>query len=220
MLTISAQPKIKKSSVLDQFHTLFLYPQQDYLAVAERCMGNLEGSSKEEFSTFLEFIRDKDLDELQSFYTEIFELNFHIAPYVGYHLFGESYLRSIFLVELIKRYREFNFEPIGELPDHLGVILKFIADNPESELARELIDDAVIPCLRRIVWTKVRPEDRPLSVGAGLAYYSLISSLLNFLTGEEKISNDVLVLPVHDSPIQKENKIDQWIRKGKKKEEQ
>jgi len=88
---------------------------------------------------------------LEEVYTGTFDLDAACHPYVGYHLFGETYKRSIFLVELKGRYSAEGFPfPENELPDHLAVILHFLAFTKDRVLADELARDAIIPVLDRM----------------------------------------------------------------------
>ncbi len=209
----------KKSVVLGSYSELLLYPQEGYHRAMRTCYENLEAPYRGVFSSFLGFAERLETEELQAIYTELFDLNFHISLYAGYHLFGESYLRSMFLVGLSSRYKTYGFEPQGELHDHIGVLLKFIAEHPDSELASELIEDAVIPMLQRIVWSKTRPEDKPGNVTSSLAYYDLLRSLLYYLQKSTDVPEaGILNLPVNDSPA--ENNIDRWIKGDKKLKEE
>ncbi|MEW6581851.1 MAG: molecular chaperone TorD family protein [Actinomycetota bacterium] len=96
------------------------------------------------------------LGRLQEMYTGAFDLDTlsdldaTVYPYVGHHLFGESYKRSAFLTELAGRFRAEGFEVERELPDHLVVILRYIVARPDGELAAELTVDAVIPARERM----------------------------------------------------------------------
>ena len=48
------------------------------------------------------------------------------APYVGLHLFGEeSFKRAHMMAQFVERFRALDFDPGIELPDHLGVLLRF-----------------------------------------------------------------------------------------------
>lgn len=204
--------------VLSFFAKLLSYPDEDYLEVAENCYEKLARNN--DFQVFLEFIRPLVLIDIQSYYTEMFELNYHISPYVGYYLFGESYLRSTFLVELKKRFRSHGYTVEGELPDHFSVLLDFVSKFPNEVLSQEIVQSALLPSLKRIIWTKIRPEDKPQSTSAGLAFYSLFLSIYNYLSKpEDKIqTRETVSLPVHSSPVPDNSGIDQWIRKSKKEE--
>mgnify|MGYP005859583677 CR=1 FL=1 len=96
------------------------------------------------------------IGRLQELYTGAFDLDTlsdldaTLYPYVGHHLFGESYKRSAFLIELSERYRAHGFEVARELPDHVVVVLRFLAARPDSELARELAVEALVPAVERM----------------------------------------------------------------------
>ena len=84
-------------------------------------------------------------------YTGTFDLDAACHPYIGYHLFGETYKRSIFLVELKQRYAAEGFVfSDSELPDHLAVILHFLATTRDEIQAQEIARDALLPVLDRM----------------------------------------------------------------------
>jgi nitrate reductase delta subunit len=58
------------------------------------------------------------------------------------HVHGESRARGQAMVDLLETYRAGGFEPVGsELPDHLPMLLEFLASRPLAE-AREVLTDA------------------------------------------------------------------------------
>ncbi len=58
------------------------------------------------------------------------------APYVGVHLFGEeSFKRAHLMSRLVERFRALGFDPGNELPDHLGVLLRFARCLDADELS-------------------------------------------------------------------------------------
>lgn len=105
---------------------------------------------------FGHFVERNSLGELQEAYTAAFDLDSlsdlepTCYPYVGHHLFDENHKRSAFLVGLSSRYREHGFAVEGELPDHLAVMLRFVAGCDDDELAAELVGDAIVPALQRM----------------------------------------------------------------------
>jgi len=76
------------------------------------------------FHSFVEQASPAHLEEL---YTGTFDLQAVCYPYVGYHLFGDSYKRSMFMARLNAGYKERGFSAGNELPDHVAVILRFLA---------------------------------------------------------------------------------------------
>ncbi len=100
---------------------------------------------------FHEYAASLPPGRLEEVYTGTFDLDATCHPYVGYHLFGETYKRSAFLVELKQRYNAEGFEyPETELPDHLSVILHFLAVTKDEILALEIASDALLPVLDRM----------------------------------------------------------------------
>jgi nitrate reductase delta subunit len=105
---------------------------------------------------FREFVERSSLGELQEAYTAAFDLDSlsdlepTCYPYVGHHLFDENHKRSAFLVGLNARYAEHGFAVDGELPDHLAVMLRFVAVCDDDQLATELMADAVLPAVQRM----------------------------------------------------------------------
>jgi nitrate reductase assembly molybdenum cofactor insertion protein NarJ len=100
------------------------------------------------------------LGELQEAYTLAFDLDSlsqsepTCYPYVGHHLFEENHKRSALIVGLLERYREHGFESdTGELPDHLVIVLRFLATCEDEELVAETLDEAVLPALARMMGT-------------------------------------------------------------------
>jgi nitrate reductase delta subunit len=92
------------------------------------------------------------LERLQEVYTVTFDLDATYHPYVGHHLFGESYKRSAFLVGLKERYQTFGYTfSETELADHLAVMVGFLAVCEDAVLTKELIQDALLPGLERMV---------------------------------------------------------------------
>lgn len=106
---------------------------------------------------FLADIECIPLGRLEELYADAFDfdtptdVDVTCYPYIGHQLLGESYRRSRFMVGLLERYREHGFEvPAGELPDHVLVVLRFLAHAPESDLAEEVVGEALLPALARM----------------------------------------------------------------------
>jgi len=106
------------------------------------------------FIADLEQLPPGRLEELYSSAFELDTLSAHEAtcyPYVGHHLLGESYRRSRLMVWLRERYAENGFDPDRrELPDHLLVMLRFLACCEDDELAADLVGEAILPALGRM----------------------------------------------------------------------
>ncbi len=101
---------------------------------------------------FAAFVEREPLVRLQELYTTTFDLNPVCCPYVGYHLFGESFKRGALMAKLRETYAANEFAAnLAELPDHLSTILHFAAACEDTEFVRELTADLVVPALRTMV---------------------------------------------------------------------
>ncbi len=81
-------------------------------------------------------------------------------PYVGYQLLGETYKRSIFMLELRERYRAHGLSEADDLPDHLVCILRYLSILQDEEEFRELTQYAILPALDKVLRaSRMRDED-------------------------------------------------------------
>jgi nitrate reductase delta subunit len=130
-----------------------------------------------EFKSFAEATPPGQMEEI---YTGVFELNAVFYPYVGYHLFGETYKRSVFLIGLKQRYAANGFDAGSELADHVAVLLRFVSTCDDAALSEELVHDALIPALDKMCGK----EENDLAEGDALvqsrgrtAYHQLLCAL-------------------------------------------
>ncbi len=122
----------------------------------------------------------KSLTRMEEIYTDVFELDATCHPYIGYHLFGESYKRSAFLLGLKDRYRPYHVQCGSELPDHLAVMLRFLAVNENPEEKETMIGEAIYPGLLRMLKNKEEePPDpsAPKAPAKGGEYRGLLQAL-------------------------------------------
>ncbi len=146
------------------FAELLAYPRAGILERARLCHEGLRERSPDaaaHLAAFVEWAEGAREGQVEEVYTGTFDLDPSCYPYLGYHLFGESYKRSLFLVELRTRYKELGFEDGGELPDHLAVVLSFLSSHPDDELARDLLEDALVPALDKVLQPGQPSEDEP-----------------------------------------------------------
>jgi nitrate reductase delta subunit len=131
------------------------YPIESPLEYARECADLLAAESPEaatELREFLSETTDVSHGRLQEIFTATFDLDATRHPYVGYHLFGESYMRSAFLTELKERYRAYEYETSEtELPDRLSSVLRFLSICDDSEMRQELINDALLPVMGKML---------------------------------------------------------------------
>jgi nitrate reductase delta subunit len=90
-------------------------------------------------------------DEREELYTATFDVTPACVPYVSIHLFGEeNFKRGEFMAALSARYAAAGFETRGELPDHLSVLLRFLAQTDEAE-RRELVQFCLLGPLGKMI---------------------------------------------------------------------
>lgn len=140
-------------AILGLFADILEYPRPNLIETVRECEALLAPENPEAAALLGEFrtlVQRTPLGQLEEIYTSAFDLDAACYPYVGYHLFGESYKRSVFLLELKERYRAQGFTVENELPDHLAVLLRFLALSENADLAGEIVHEAIVPALERM----------------------------------------------------------------------
>ncbi len=89
------------------------------------------------------------MPEVEEAYTRTFDMNPSASLEIGWHLFGETYKRGIFLSNLRPRLREFGIEEGSNLPDHLATLLRLLGKLPHEE-ALGLTRDCILPALEKL----------------------------------------------------------------------
>jgi nitrate reductase delta subunit len=153
--------------VLCLFANILDYPSAGTVSEVQECQRLLSGRSPEaaaflgEFHTLAENSPSGRLEEL---YTGVFDLDPVCQPYVGYHMFGESYKRSTFMVILKEEFRKHDFEQSGtDLPDRLSTLLRFLSVCDDDDLAQEIIDLGMVPALDKMM-KGVAKEEKGLEI--------------------------------------------------------
>lgn len=132
---------------------LLEYPGTDLPAGAARCRDLLADVQPEaaglmaDFAAFMESATSSRREEL---YTAAFDLNPQCSPYVGYQLLGEDPKRTALMVKLQEIYRGAGFSANGELPDHVAVLLRFLAVLEDEDEERDLTSEALLPALNKM----------------------------------------------------------------------
>lgn len=151
------------------FAGLLDYPGPELPATVRRCAELLSlacPAAAEALARFADFVERTSPAGLEELYIRAFELGAAYCPYVGHHLFGESYKRSVFLVRLKERCRAVELALDGELPDHLTVLLRFLAVCPQREEGEELIREALLPALDTMLRLEPEVDSAEVSVEA------------------------------------------------------
>jgi nitrate reductase molybdenum cofactor assembly chaperone len=161
-----------QTRILGLFADLLEYPRPDLdvAATARECRALIAEESPEAvemLDAFITFAERTPRDTIEEIFSATFDLNASCHPFVGYHLFGESYPRSLFMVELKERFRTEGFDHGTELPDHLGVLLRFVSTCSDEDMRDEITRDAILPTLGPMTSA---PESAPvLEEGEGEA---------------------------------------------------
>jgi nitrate reductase delta subunit len=88
---------------------------------------------------------------MQEVYTRTFDLQPACYPYLGHHLFAEDNRRGLFMAGLMRHYRFYDFSSGKELPDHVAVILRFLARCPGAKENDELVRECLVPALEKML---------------------------------------------------------------------
>jgi nitrate reductase delta subunit len=100
-----------------------------------------------EFQTFLKITT---LERMEEIYTRTFDLQAICHPYVGYQLFGNGSQRGAFMAGIKEHYKACGFSAGNELPDHLGIMLRFASTCTNAE-REELVNECIVPAVKKMV---------------------------------------------------------------------
>lgn len=109
-------------------------------------------------ASFARFIADSPEAALQEEYVATFDFNPATAPYLGHHLFGDNQKKGGYMIMLKQEYERCGYTATAaELPDHLAVVLGFLAHRSRREGAdegaenrRRFIAHCVLPGVERL----------------------------------------------------------------------
>lgn len=161
--------------LFQQFSRLFCYPNGETGHTVTHCYELLAQKSPagaEQLHHFKAFVEDSVPTRLEEMFTATFELQPLCHPYVAWQLCGESQQRTLMLMKLTELYRQHNFPAGNDLPDHLSEILRFIGTSNNAHHHFELVVDAIIPTLDKMIGA-IEKEDHP--------YRSLLVALRSWL---------------------------------------
>ena len=144
--------------VLRLLSEILTYPQTDLPEKVASCvtlLSKVDSDATALLERFCAFAAETPSGRLEEAYTSAFDLQAVCCPYVGYQIFGDSYKRGLFLAHLKDEYRNGGFaigaELGNELPDHLAVILRFLAVLDDAGSADELVAHCLVPALGKMV---------------------------------------------------------------------
>lgn len=143
------------ASIKTQFETLaglFDYPESGFVPRLQAAQQTFsQTSAATSLGLFGSRASALSPEEREELYAATFEVTPACVLYVSIHLFGEeNFKRGAFMAALHARYRETGFTPSGELPDHLGNLLRYAARVEEQE-CRELAEFCLLGPLHKML---------------------------------------------------------------------
>ncbi len=133
---------------LKSMSLLLSYPSEELqeaigeIALAIEAEGMLSQTVRDGLAPLFEDLASLDIYDLQERYVGLFDRSRSLSLNLFEHVHGESRDRGGAMVDLLETYREAGFEPdTSELPDHLPVLLEFLAMRPLAD-ARDVLQDA------------------------------------------------------------------------------
>ena len=143
-------------NIIDGLAGLFRYPGDFdiYRAVSELWNSVPENfpECRSELLDFRALIDAISGERLEEIYIGAFDVASETCPYIGYQVFGDNFKRGEFLVGLKIMFRENGFTDEFDLPDHIAMLLKFIAGVAETTPeVSDLVSYAIHPALEKII---------------------------------------------------------------------
>lgn len=135
------------------FAGVFDYPDVNVSGRLDECTSELTialPAGAELLRKFREAHREMGTSRLQEIYTTTFDMQPDCALNLSYHLFGEDQRRGIFLAKLKELYEQAGVDTGTELPDHLCLMLRYVATEASMATKPDLIADCLHPAVCKI----------------------------------------------------------------------
>jgi nitrate reductase delta subunit len=174
-------------TVLPQLAVILSYPTEEASSCLDVALASLGAACPDaaiRLSEWGRYFRETPLWQVQETYTQTFDLNPVCGLDVGYYLFGEDYQRGIFLAHLRESQEEIGMVEETELPDHLPVLLRWLARVYGTELYTDMAAECVVPVVRRM--------DESLAAAAN-PYRNLLQAIARVL--EDDLSRAGVTIP-------------------------
>ncbi|MBT4567159.1 MAG: nitrate reductase molybdenum cofactor assembly chaperone [Marinovum sp.] len=105
----------------------------------------LTAAARRALRPLVESLAERDIYDLEEEFVMLFDRSRTLSLNLFEHVHGESRDRGSAMVSLVETYRSAGFDPAtSELPDHLPVLLEFLATRPPAETQEILADAAHI----------------------------------------------------------------------------
>jgi nitrate reductase delta subunit len=135
------------------FAEILEYPTPSLPNQVDDCTSLLTSLHKEAVPMLEEFraaLGVTSLDRMEEIYTRTFDLQAICHPYVGYHLFGNGSQRGTFMAGLKEHYKACGLSVGNELPDHIGIMLRFASTCTNAE-REDLASECIVPAVRKMI---------------------------------------------------------------------
>jgi nitrate reductase delta subunit len=130
---------LKAISLILSYPTRDLQAAMPEIAAVLAADTRLTAATRRTLRPLMEELRDRDIYDLEERYVMLFDRSRTLSLNLFEHVHGESRDRGSAMVSLLETYRDGGFEPsTSELPDHLPVLLEFLATRPFAEAAETL----------------------------------------------------------------------------------
>ncbi len=136
---------LKALSLILSYPTTELQEAMPEIAGVLMAESRLTSAARHDLSVLLKQLETHDIFEVQEQFVMLFDRSRTLSLNLFEHVHGESRDRGGAMVSLVETYREAGFDPVtSELPDHLPVLLEFLALRPFVEAQDTLADAAHI----------------------------------------------------------------------------
>ncbi|NOX29674.1 MAG: nitrate reductase [Actinobacteria bacterium] len=119
----------------------FRYPTPVAAAELSRLIeADASNDVKRHMRQFVNEVGELSLGEWEELHTDTLDLDPKFVPYVGHVAWGENYRRGAFMADLVAAMAAADVDLMGELPDHIEPILRYLAadDEPLADLVEVL----------------------------------------------------------------------------------
>ena len=150
---------VREKSLYESFADLLGFPREDIKLRVQACTKAIAEHAEyppealQEMKHFGSELEKLTIDDLQGIYSYTFELTSEYTLDLGHYLY-DGFKRSNYLASLKAMYREneFPFDEValGELPDHLPVLLRFLSVVKEEDLKKDVRESFVIMALEKL----------------------------------------------------------------------
>ncbi len=150
-------------AILELFAKILDYPDLRPDCAVEECLAALGPENNHVAALLRHFQASQSfmgIGQLQELYTGTFDMVPDCSLNLGYQLFGDDWRRSTFLADLAGRYRAYGVPAGKELPDHLCLILRYLAKRGDENERAQLSGECLVPALVRLL-KEIRKRDNP-----------------------------------------------------------